>query len=54
MSKTVKPHEIHQPSKATEQKKAGGELDEKDLQRVSGGKPCVTGQHIKEVKITAG
>ena len=54
MNKTAKPRDIHQPSKGTEQKKAGGELDENELQQVSGGKPCVTGEHIKQVKIIAG
>jgi bacteriocin-like protein len=47
MSKTMKPREVHKPSKAIEAKKSGAELDEKELEKVSGGKPCVTGQHIK-------
>ncbi len=54
MSNTAKPREVQQPSKATAQKNASKELDEEELQQVSGGKPCVTGQHLKEVKITTG
>ena len=36
--------------KSPAQKKS--ELDDKDLEKVSGGKPCTTGQHIKEGVIT--
>jgi hypothetical protein len=37
-------------AKSTAQKKT--ELDDKALEKVSGGKPCTTGQHIKEGVIT--
>jgi bacteriocin-like protein len=36
--------------KPTSQKKT--ELDEKELEKVSGGKPCATGQHFKKAVIT--
>jgi bacteriocin-like protein len=51
MSKTAKPREISQPSKSVEQKKSGAELDEKELDKISGGKSCATGQHIKTGQI---
>jgi bacteriocin-like protein len=47
MSKTAKPRETGQPSKSIEQRKSGTELDEKELDKISGGKFCATGQHIK-------
>ena len=36
--------------KSTSQKKT--ELDDRELEKVSGGKPCTTGQHIKDGVIT--
>jgi bacteriocin-like protein len=47
MSKTAKPGETGQPAKSIEQRKSGTELDEKELDKISGGKSCATGQHIK-------
>ena len=47
MTKTIKPQETRSSSKPMEQKKSDAELSEKELQEVSGGKPCATGQHIK-------
>jgi hypothetical protein len=51
MTNTTKPSDKG-ISKSTTQKKSEAELDEKQLDRVSGGKPCVGGQHIKDGKLT--
>jgi bacteriocin-like protein len=51
MTKTMKPRDKGL-SKSTAQKKSAAELDEKQLDKVSGGKPCVGGQHIKDGKLT--
>jgi bacteriocin-like protein len=51
MTKTMKPRDKGL-STSTAQKKSAAELDEKQLDKVSGGKPCVGGQHIKDGKLT--
>jgi bacteriocin-like protein len=51
MTKTMKPRNKG-ISKTAAQKKSEAELDEKQLEKVSGGKPCVGGQHIKDGHLT--
>jgi hypothetical protein len=55
MTKTAKPRETRQPGKSIEQKQPSAELNEQELEKVSGGnisKACATGQHIKTGTIT--
>jgi len=52
MTKTMKPHDKGIAVKPAAQKKSEAELDDKTLENVSGGKPCASGQHIKEGVIT--
>jgi hypothetical protein len=51
MTKTMKPRDKG-ISQSTAQKKSEAALDEKQLDKVSGGKPCVGGQHIKTGQLT--
>jgi hypothetical protein len=51
MSKAIKPRDKGMPAKSS-QKKSEIELDEKALDKVTGGKGCASGQHIKEGIIT--
>ena len=54
MTGSIKPRETGKQAKTSESKKAG-ELDDKALEEVSGGKigqACATGQHIKGGVIT--
>jgi len=51
MTKTAKPRDKG-ISKSTPPKKSEAELDEKQLDKISGGKPCVGGQHIKDGHLT--
>ena len=46
MTKRTAPREKSISANPPPQKKA--ELAEKDLEKVSGGRPCANGQHIKE------
>jgi bacteriocin-like protein len=50
MTKSTKPRDQNIAARSTSQKK--NELDEKELEKVSGGKSCATGQHIKDGVIT--
>jgi hypothetical protein len=52
MSKTMKPRDKAASTKPTSEKKPGAELDEKALEKVSGGKGCASGQHIKDGILT--
>lgn len=53
MSKTMKPRDKAVSAKPTsEKKKPEAELDEKALDKVTGGKGCASGEHPKEVIIT--
>ena len=52
MSKPTKLSDKAITAKSTPQKKAEAELDEKALDKVTGGKGCAGGQHIKEGVIT--
>jgi bacteriocin-like protein len=47
MTKTIKPRETRSSAKPTEQKKSEVELDDKELEKVSGG-TCASGKHIKD------
>jgi bacteriocin-like protein len=61
VTESVKAGETPRSAKPAEQKKSASELNEKDLDQVSGGKPssgslmksCATGQHIKEGVLTS-
>jgi bacteriocin-like protein len=50
MTKTTKPSKAG-AAKPAEQKRPATELNEKELDAVSGGQSCATGQHIPKVKI---
>ena len=52
MSKSTKPQETRPSAKLAEPKKSDTELNEKELDNVSGGKSCASGQHIKDAKLT--
>ena len=51
MSKTMKPRD-KVSNKQTSESKPEAELDEKALEKVTGGKGCASGQHIKEGILT--